>query len=487
MASFRKHFHSHSLTKRLQQLSSDRSKDSQTDLKSLRAQICCYDQQLRQLEADRTNLRSISPAPAGNSRRKSGHNSPGKAKLRAPRPKSSMALSKKPRHKSHDSLPFAREPVAQSEAKEIQTSLPDEELVASFQTFGTKKPDEPSVSQEADVSRGNTTIEDDSLQPYISFPQQLRKPTKSASMEQPELNSTVLGDDSAELLGLMTDQGEPPAEPSITPQKNEGVRESSVLRASFEQSLVYQDSLYKEIERIKDLFEGEKARWKQQIKRLKDEQQLEVEEIKNAYEDKLRTYRDQEAKERLSTYREHEFGKMLEACEKEKHELRATLEAQHKLSLDLTREQLRTQFQQELESYKQQLSHKRDEEENFLQEQLLQRLQLNESRIRAQVQQELEDQYHKERATRDREYELILKARVSALKTDYERKVKDLQDQMHAMRREDKTGKRTALEELAVGKTKENSPALCSKCSALLAVSQELVEKRSKLRSIVES
>lgn len=306
---------------------------------------------------------------------------------------------------------------------------------------------------------------DDSLQPYISYPQQMPR------QKPQDLSTTVMEENESDLLGYIPDQS------SIISQPKE---DSNILQTSFEQSLIYQDSLYKEIERIKDLFEGEKKRWKQQVKRLKDEQQAEIDALKAGYESQLRQHRDDLSRAQFSSNREQEYGKFLEICEKEKQDMRMTLETQHRLNLDLQREQLRTQFQQELESYKQQLARKHDEEENFLQEQLLQRLQMNETRIRTQVQQELQEQFNREKAGRDREYELILKARVSSLKNDYERKIKELQETMQGMRQG-----RTALEELEVARAKENDQALCSKCGALLQVSQELVAKRSKLRSIV--
>lgn len=455
MATQCKHFHSHSLTKRLHQLSSDRS---HSDLKTLRAQIHSYDQQLRQLEADRSSLRSVSPALPPKRR------SPLKTKFKAPRPKSSIPAGRGSRHRPQDSLPLSQPSDRETQVKEIQTSLPDADVSESFETFGTK----PAASQEVDTSRIKDIIdEDDSLQPYISYPQQLRKP-KTATMPQ-DITSSVIEDEGTELLGYIPDQSSMVSQPQ---------REEGVLRASFEQSLVYQDSLYREIERIKDLFEAEKRRWKQQVKRLKDEQQVELDTMKASYEAQIRQMRD--SKSHLSPSREQDYCKLLESSEKEKQELRFALETQHQLSLDLQREQLRSQFQQELESYKQQLARKHDEEENFLQEQLLQRLQMNEARIRTQVQQELQEQFDREKAARDREYEMILKARVNSLKGDYERKIKELQDVVQGLRQG-----RAALEELEVSKAKENTQSLCSKCGALLQVSEELMAKRSKLRSIV--
>lgn len=457
MAAQCKHFHSHSLTKRLHQLSSDRS---HSDLKTLRAQIHSYDQQLRQLEADRSTLRSVSPALPPKRR------SPLKTKFKAPRPKSSIPVGRGGRHRSQDSLPLSQPSDRDTQVKEIQTSLPDADVSESFETFGTK----PATSQEVDISKSRDIIEeDDSLQPYISYPQQLRKP-KTATMPQ-DLSSSVIEEEGTELLGYIPDQSSMVSQPQ---------REEGVLRASFEQSLVYQDSLYREIERIKDLFEAEKRRWKQQVKRLKDEQQVELDTMKASYEAQIRQMRD--TKSHFSPSREQDYCKLLESSEKEKQELRFSLETQHQLSLDLQREQLRSQFQQELESYKQQLARKHDEEENFLQEQLLQRLQMNEARIRTTVQQELQEQFDREKAARDREYEMILKARVNSLKGDYERKIKELQDVVQGLRQG-----RAALEELEVSKAKENSQALCSKCGALLQVSEELMAKRSKLRSIVGS
>ena len=455
MASQRKHFHSHSLTKRLHQLFSDRS---HSDLKTLRAQIHSYDQQLRQLEADRSSLRSVSPALPPKRR------SPLKAKFKAPRPKSTLPAGRGSRHRSQESLPLSQPSDRDTQVKEIQTSLPDADVSESFETFGTKL----APSQEVETSKAADIPEDDdSLQPYISYPQQLRKP-KTATVPQ-DLSSSVVEEEGTELLGYIPDQS------SMVSQREEGV-----LRASFEQSLVYQDSLYQEIERIKDLFEAEKKRWKQQVKRLKDEQQAELDTVKASYETQLRQARDPLSKSHFSPAREQDYCKLLDSSEKEKQDLRLSLETQHQLSLDLQREQLRSQFQQELESYKQQLARKHDEEENFLQEQLLQRLQMNETRIRTQVQQELQEQFGREKAARDREYELILKARVSSLKGDYERRIKDLQEAVQGLRQG-----RAALEELEVSKAKENSQALCSKCGALLQVSEELLAKRSKLRSIV--
>lgn len=455
MASQRKHFHSHSLTKRLHQLSNDRS---HSDLKTLRAQIHSYDQQLRQLEADRSSLRSVSPALPPKRR------SPLKAKFKAPRPKSTLPAGRNSRHRSQESLPLSQPSDRDTQVKEIQTSLPDADVSESFETFGTKQ----APSQEAEVSRmADITEDDDSLQPYISYPQQLRKP-KTATAPQ-ELTSSLIEEEGTELLGYIPDQSSMVSQPQ---------REEGVLRASFEQSLVYQDSLYREIERIKDLFEAEKKRWKQQVKRLKDEQQAELDTVKASYETQLRHTRESISKSHFSP--SQDYCKLLDSSEKEKQELRLSLETQHQLSLDLQREQLRSQFQQELESYKQQLARKHDEEENFLQEQLLQRLQMNETRIRTQVQQELQEQFGREKAARDREYELILKARVNSLKGDYERKIKELQETVQGLRQG-----RTALEELEVSKAKENSQALCSKCGALLQVSEELMAKRSKLRSIV--
>jgi len=250
-------------------------------------------------------------------------------------------------------------------------------------------------------------------------------------------------------------------------------QEVQTLRTQLLHALSYQDSLYQEIHRITLFLEAEKLRWLDQIKRLKDEHMTEVEALKRAYEEK--------GKLAQSAFLLTEYNQLIATCDREKAELRASLEDQYRTSLALIKEQLKRQYDLERERLRTELVKRTDEEKTFVHEELVQRLARQESRVKEEARLEMEESWSREK----RLYEDRIQDRIGTIKGEYERKLRELQQQSGEMKREIATlkEKRPALEEAQVN-LRPLQRVLCYRCNALVQISALLDGKLDRYRGL---
>lgn len=251
------------------------------------------------------------------------------------------------------------------------------------------------------------------------------------------------------------------------------LHEVQTLRTQLLQALSYQDSLYQEIHRITLFLESEKLRWLDQIKRLKDEHMLEVEALKRAYEEKVKMTQ--------SSFLTTEYNQLIATCDREKAELRVSLEDQYRTSLALIKEQLKRQYDLENEKLRNELVKKAEEEKSFVHQELVQRLARQESRVKEEARLETEESWNRER----RLYEERMQDRIGNIRSEYERKLRELQEQSGEMKREIATlkVKRPVLEEAEVN-LRPLQRVLCYRCNALVQISALLDGKLDRYRGL---
>jgi hypothetical protein len=229
---------------------------------------------------------------------------------------------------------------------------------------------------------------------------------------------------------------------------SETLEDHCSLRTQLLHALSYQDCLYQEIQRITLFLEAEKLRWLEQIKRLKDEHFIEVEALKRAYEEKVKLAHSS----CLTTH------PLIATCDKE--ELRASLESQYRTSLALIKEQVKRQYDLENQQLRTELTRHVQEEK------------ARQQRDKEEARLELED-----RTRERRQYEEMVQARVSAIKGEYERKLREVQQQNQDMKRDLVALKRPVSEH----STRPLQQVLCCRCHALVQMSALLDGKLDRL------
>ena len=197
----------------------------------------------------------------------------------------------------------------------------------------------------------------------------------------------------------------------------------------------------------------------EQFKRLKDEHLEEIEMMKKGFDEKLKLA--------IASF----SSELVKNCEREKAELRISLEFQYKTNLDLIKEELKRQFEIDLQT--------RVHELKFTHEELVQRLSRQEKRVKEETRLEMEE----ERCMERRRYEELLKERISCVKGECERKVKEMQDQNGKMRKEIEgmRGEREGLERVG----RSQSTVMCCRCKALVDVSAQLDGKLAQYRTLL--
>lgn len=229
---------------------------------------------------------------------------------------------------------------------------------------------------------------------------------------------------------------------------SETLEDNYSLRTQLLQALSYQDCLYQEIRRITLFLEAEKHRWLEQIKCLKDEHFIEVEALKRAYEEKVKLAQS-------SCLTAHP---LIATCDKE--ELRASLESQYRTSLALIKEQVKRQYDLENQQLRTELARHEQEEK------------ARQQRDKEEARLELED-----RRRERRQYEEMVQARVSAIKGEHERKLREMQQQNQDMKR-DLVALRKPVSEHS---TRPLQQVLCCRCHALVQMSALLDGKLDRL------
>lgn len=229
---------------------------------------------------------------------------------------------------------------------------------------------------------------------------------------------------------------------------SETLEDQCSFRTQLLQALSYQDCLYQEIKRITLFLEAEKLRWFEQIKRLKDEHFVEVEALKRAYEEKVKL-----AQSSCLTP-----NSLIATCDKE--ELRASLESQYRTSLALIKEQAKRQYDLENQRLRTELAQHVEEEK------------ARQQRDKEQARLELED-----RVRERRQYEEMVQARVSTIKAEYERKLREVQQQNQDMKRDLVALKKPVSEH----SRRPLQQVLCCRCHALVQMSALLDGKLDRL------
>ena len=289
--------------------------------------------------------------------------------------------------------------------------------------------------------------------------------------------------------------------------------DDSVSMIIHETSFSEAAELQKQILSLQQQLNMEREQWMQHTREMNSSHQLEMDELTQFYENKMREMRKKtDSFSKLEP--EKAKHKMLEPDaiqdlkdlhEREKQALERRYRAECELKLEQQREKLYRENQENLHRLRESLKEEHEKEYNYLREQLMLRLSANESRVKQSNSPKLKLDI----SLSDKEIDSKVRDKLESLKGDYERRISFLEREKEDLRKQLSTselrshrrpshstecssaGQTLELENMTPGAQDRRrctgNQVLCTKCKTFVQAEGELSQQLSKFRRLLES
>ncbi len=289
--------------------------------------------------------------------------------------------------------------------------------------------------------------------------------------------------------------------------------DDSVSMIIHETSFSEAAELHKQIGNLQQQLNMEREQWMQHTREMNSSHQLEIDELTQFYENKLREMRkktdsfskSEPEKAKQKIIEPEAIGNLKDVHEQEKQALERRYRAECELKLEQQREKLYKENQEHLQRLRECLKEEHEKEYSYLREQLMLRLSANESRVKQASSPKLQLDI----SLSDKEIDSKVREKLESLKLDYERRISFLEREKDDLRKQlsssdsrslrrpshstecSSAGQTLELENMTPGSQDRRrctgNSVLCTKCKTFVQAEGELSQQLSKFRRLLES